>query len=55
MTKSEIIKRLEELDKLEFEYLMIDTWNAQERREYYEIVAEIRNLKMTLEEIEKGG
>ena len=54
MTKSEIIKRLEELDKLEFEYLMIDHWNTQELREYYEIIAEIRDLKMTLEEMEKG-
>ena len=54
MTKSEIIKRLEELDRLEFAYLMIDYWNAQERREYYEITAEIRKLKSMLEEIEKG-
>lgn len=54
MTKKEIIKRLEELDKIEFEYLMIDRWDAHDRIGYDKVTAEIRELKTKLAEIEKG-
>ena len=51
MTKNEIIKRLEELDKQEFYIMMADTWTAQDRRDMDEIKTEQSELKRKLEEM----
>lgn len=51
MSKSEIIKRLEELDKEEFFIMMADVWTAQDWKDMDAIHAEQRELKKKLEEM----
>lgn len=49
MTRSEIIKRLEELDREDFFLMMKDVWDSADYRRENEIHAEQRKLKMMLE------
>lgn len=49
MTKSEIIKRLEELDREDFFLLMKDAWDSADYQKENEIHAEQRKLKKILE------
>ena len=49
MTKNEIIKRLEELEKEDFFLMMKDVWNNDDYKKADEIHAEQRNLKKMLE------
>ena len=51
MSRSEIIKRLEELDKEEFFIMMADVWTAQDRKDMDAIKAEQRELKKQLAEM----
>lgn len=50
MTKHEIIKRLEELDRQEFMVLMVDRWTWEDREQMREIKNEQIQLKKMLEE-----
>lgn len=49
MTKNEIIKRLEELDRDDFFLLMKDVWDSNDYKKADEIHAEQRNLQKMLE------
>lgn len=49
MTKNEIVKRLEELDREDFFLLMKDVWDSADYRRENEIHAEQRKLKKMLE------
>ena len=49
MTKNEIIKRLEELEKEDFFLMMKDVWDNNDYKKADEIHAEQRNLKKMLE------
>ena len=51
MSRSEIIKRLEELDKAEFFIMMADVWTAQDWKDMDAIHAEQKELKKKLEEM----
>lgn len=51
MTKHEIIKRLEELDRQEFMVLMIDHWTWEDREQMWKIKNEQTQLKKMLEEM----
>lgn len=53
MTKKEIIKRLEELDKIEFLTLMIDRWSSEDYRTMDKIAAEREELQNKLKDLEK--
>ena len=49
MTKNEIVKRLEELDREDFSLLMKDVWDNNDYRKADEIHAEQRKLTKMLE------
>ena len=49
MTKNEIVKRLEELDREDFFLLMKDVWDNNDYKKADEIHTEQRNLKKMLE------
>ena len=49
ITKSEIIKRLEELDREDFFLLMKDVWDGADHQKENEIHTEQRKLKKMLE------
>lgn len=51
MTKHEIIKRLEELDRQEFMVLMIDHWTWEDQEQMRQIKNEQTQLKKMLEEM----
>lgn len=49
MTRSEIVKRLEELEREDFFLMMKDVWDSNDYKKADEIHTEQRNLKKMLE------
>lgn len=52
MTKQEMVKRIEELDRAQFELMMKDMWDVQDYELDRHYTREIQKLKEALEAVE---